>query len=94
MNDLEYRQLIGRALEVVVDGLLPIVTSVLAPHVGPDEDWTVVVERRDRAIGRQKPRYGARDFYLLVAVLTERIDPLGKPSSVRSAGPPKTASVT
>ncbi|PPH07616.1 DUF3320 domain-containing protein [Rathayibacter sp. AY1H3] len=79
MNDLEYRQLVERALATVVDGLLPTVNSVLKKHIGPDEDWTVVLERRDRELGKQRLHYGARDLPLLVSVLTERIDPLGKP---------------
>ncbi|KQQ09743.1 DUF3320 domain-containing protein [Rathayibacter sp. Leaf296] len=82
MNDLEYRQLIDRALGMVVDGLLPTVNSVLAPHIGEGENWTVVLQRHDQAHAGSRhsgQRYGERDFSLLVRVLTHSIDPLGRP---------------
>lgn len=82
MNDLEYRRLVDRALNAVVDGLLPTVNSVLASHIGPDEDWTVVLRRHDEANPNpqnRNQRYGERDFNQLVRLLTSDLDPLGRP---------------
>ncbi|MCJ1683057.1 DUF3320 domain-containing protein [Rathayibacter sp. VKM Ac-2928] len=82
MNDFEYRQLVDRALNAVVDGLLPTVNSVLAAHIGPDEDWTVVLRAHDLAAPSAQNRnqkYGERDFGLLVRLLTSDLDPLGRP---------------
>jgi hypothetical protein len=82
MNDLEYRRLVDRALNAVVDGLLPTVNSVLASHIGPDEDWTVVLRRHDEANPNpqnRNQRYGERDFNQLVRLLTSDLDALGRP---------------
>lgn len=79
MGDFNARADIEAVLDILVNGLAPLVAArfnELVPGVG---DWTDVIEAKDRQAGRGAARYNPRDLSLVLRALTESFGSLGYP---------------
>lgn len=72
-------QRVGRMLELVVDGLVPLIERVLNPQISPGTSWSDLVRAVDaKKSGSANGRYSADDPQIVLRVLTERLpDPIG-----------------
>ncbi len=79
MGEFNARAEIEAVLDVLVDGLAPLVAArfdELAPGMG---EWTEVIEARDRQAGRGSARYNPRDLSLILRAFTESFGSFGYP---------------
>ncbi len=78
MTQPDNRELIGRLLLQLRDGLQPVVAKVLTPLVPLNRSWTVLLEERDRVAGRTG-HYAPNDLQSLLIAMTGRFGSLGYP---------------
>lgn len=71
---LNNREIVGRALGVVSEGLEPFVADTLAEKVPPGKDWTVILSARDAVNGHPANRTLDRhDVSIQLRAVTERL---------------------
>lgn len=76
---LSNRDHVNRALEILAGALEPFVARVLAPHVPPGHDWTVILRLKDEERGIAERDYERADLQLQLRVLNERLGQLAFP---------------
>lgn len=79
MGEFNARADIEAVLDLLVDGLAPLVAARFSELVPGIEDWTDVIEAKDRQAGRGSARYNPRDLSLVLRAFTESFGALGYP---------------
>ncbi|MFJ2509341.1 DUF4011 domain-containing protein [Arthrobacter citreus] len=75
---LSNREYIGRALEVLSQGLEPHIRRVFA-EVAPGLDWPALLAGKDEAAGRAPRTYKSNDVLAQLRIITEKLGTLGWP---------------
>lgn len=66
-------------LDILSAGLEPFIARVLAPHVPPGQDWTILLAIKDEVKGATGKTYSRTDVQVQLRTLTERFGDLGFP---------------
>ena len=82
---LSNREFIGRALDVMAEGLEPIIRATME-QVAPGVEWPRVLERKDELQHRDSKQFKATDPQVQLRMLTERLGGLGYPFNLSPEG--------
>ncbi|MBG6183057.1 hypothetical protein IWX65_001004 [Arthrobacter sp. CAN_A214] len=82
---LSNREFVGRALDVMAEGLEPVIRATLE-QVAPGVEWPRILEHKDDLQHRESKQLKATDPQVQLRVLTERLGGLGYPFDLSPEG--------
>ncbi|TYC97960.1 hypothetical protein FQ377_12180 [Arthrobacter echini] len=82
---LSNREFIGRALDIMADGLEPVIGRTIE-QVVPGLEWPRILEHKDELQHREPKQLKATDPQVQLRMLTERLGELGYPFNLSPEG--------